>query len=150
MSDEDCYNLTGISKSNFDHLVDMLANCNINNSSNRSIRNAIGLFLAKLRLGVRNKVLTTMFQYSNRKAVSRTLATVRQTMVSAFVPLYVGFNNITRHDVINRYSSPLATHLLSSNPQALVLVVDGTYIYVQVCHVFYWIGHSNFMKTRKS
>ena len=127
MSDEDCYNLTGISKSNFDHLVDMLANCNINNSSNRSIRNAIGLFLAKLRLGVSNKVLTTMFQYSNRKAVSRTLATVRQAMVSAFVPLYVGFNNITRYDVINRYSSPLATHLLSSNPQALVLVVDGTY-----------------------
>jgi len=135
MSEDDCYNLTGISKSNFDHLIGLLVNSNIKNSFNRSIRNAVGLFLAKLRLGISNKVLTTIFQFSNPKAVSRTLSTVRQAMVSEFVPRYIGFNSITRQDVINNYSSPLATRLLSENPHALVLVIDGTYLYVQVGHV---------------
>jgi hypothetical protein len=135
MPDTDCYNLTGISKSNFDHLIECLADSNIKHSFNRSIRNALGLFLTKLRLGISNKVLTTIFQFSNPKAVSRTLSTVRQAMLSEFVPRYLGFDNISRQDVINNYSSPLATKLLSEKPNTVVLVVDGTYLYVQVCHV---------------
>ncbi len=104
-------------------------------SSNRSIRNALGLFLTKLRLGVSNKVLTTMFQFSNPMAVSRTLATVRQAMLSNFVPRYLGFSSISRQEVINNHSSPLATRLLTDNQDTVVLVVDGTYLYVQVRNV---------------
>jgi len=133
MSDDDCYNLTGVTKSNFDHLMTVLANSSIRNSCNRSIRNAVGLFLTKLRLGVSNKVLTTIFQFSNFQAVSRTLSAVREAMVSKFVPRYVGFNNISRQDIIDHHSSPLATRLLSADPNSVVLVVDGTYLYVQVC-----------------
>ncbi|CAF3950565.1 unnamed protein product [Rotaria sp. Silwood2] len=110
MSDIDCYNLTGISKSNFDHLSALLANSNMKNSSNRSIRNATGLFLTKIRLGLSNKVLTTIFQFSNAKAVSRTLASVRQAMLSNFVPCYLGFNHISREDIacapVNTYRAP--------------------------------------------
>lgn len=133
MSDVDCYNLTGITKSNFDHLMTTLINLNMRTSCNRSIRNAVGLFLTKLRLGISNKVLTTIFQFSNPKAVSRTLSAVREAMVSNFVPRYVGFNNITRQDIIDHHSSGLATRLLSADLNSVVLVVDGTYLYVQVC-----------------
>ena len=62
MSDTDCYNLIALSKLNFDHLIQLLADSSIKNSSNRSFRNAVGLFLTKLRLGISNKVLTTIFQ----------------------------------------------------------------------------------------
>ncbi|CAF2578622.1 unnamed protein product [Rotaria sp. Silwood2] len=134
MSDIDCYNLTGISKSNFDDLSGLLANSDMKNSSNRSIRNATGLFLTKIRLGLSNKVLTTIFQFSNAKAVSRTLASVRQAMLSNFVPCYLGFNHISREDVIYNHSSPLATRLLSEKPNTVVLAIDGTYLYVQVCN----------------
>jgi hypothetical protein len=120
MSDDDCYNLTGVTKSNFDHLMTILVNSSIRNSCNRSIRNAVGLFLTKLRLGVSNKVLTTIFQFSNPKAVCRTLSAVREAMVSKFVPRYVGFNNISRQDIIDYHSSPLATRLLSADPNSVV------------------------------
>ena len=132
MSDFDCYNLTGISKLNFEHLTEMLNDSKIKHSSNRSLRNAVGLFLTKLRLGISNKVLTTIFQFSNPKAVSRTLAAVREAMLLNFVPYYLGFNHISRQDVINNHSSPLATRLLTEQPNTAVLVIDGTYLYVQV------------------
>ncbi|CAF3025401.1 unnamed protein product, partial [Rotaria sp. Silwood2] len=131
MSDIDCYNLTGISKLNFEHLIELLADSNIKHSSNRSFRNAVGLFLTKLRLGLSNKVLTTIFQFSNPEAVSRTLAAVRQAMLSNFVPRYLGFNHISRQSVIHNHSSPLATRLLTEQPNTAVLVIDGTYLYLQ-------------------
>ncbi|CAF4392192.1 unnamed protein product [Rotaria sp. Silwood2] len=132
MSESDCYNLTGISKANFEHLIKLLADSNIKNSSNRSFRNAVGLFLTKLRLGISNKVLTTIFQFSNSQAVSRTLAAVRQAMLTHFVPHYLGFNHISRQEVIDNHSSPLATQLLTDKPNTVVLVIDGTYLYIQV------------------
>lgn len=132
MSDMDCNNLTGISKVSFEHLINFFQDSKIKYSSNRSLRNAVGIFLTKLRLGVSNKVLTTIFQFSNPKAVSRTLAAVREAMLSHFVPHYLGFAHISRHDVINNYSSPLATRLLTEQPNTAILVIDGTYLYVQV------------------
>ncbi|CAF2730030.1 unnamed protein product [Rotaria sp. Silwood2] len=136
MSDFDCYNLTGISKLNFEHLIEFLTDSKIKHSSNRSLRNAVGLFLTKLRLGISNKVLTTIFQYSNAKAVSRTLVAVREVMISNFVPYYLGFNHISRQDVIYNHSSTLATRLLTHQPDTAILVVDGTYLYVQVRNIF--------------
>ncbi|CAF1464569.1 unnamed protein product [Rotaria sordida] len=127
MSESDCYNLTGISKGNFEHLIKLLVDSNIKNSSNRSFRNAVGLFLTKLRLGISNKVLTTIFQFSNPKAVSRTLAAVRQAMLTHFVPYYLGFNHISRQEVIDNHSSPLATQLLTDKPNTVVLVIDAAY-----------------------
>jgi len=137
MSDTDCYNLTGLSKLNFEHLIQLLADSSIKNSSNRSFRNAVVLFLTKLRLGIRNKVLTTIFQFSNPKAVARTLTAVRQAMLSHFVPHYLGFNHISRRNVINNHSSPLAHRLLTEKADTAVLVIDGTYLYIQVCYVYF-------------
>ena len=132
MTDVDCYNLTGISKSNFEYLIMFLANSNIKHSFNRSLRNAVGLFLTKLRLGISNKVLTTIFQFLNPKAVVRALTAVRQAMVTNFVPYYLGFSHISREAVIKEYSSPLATQLLTEQTNTAVLVIDGTYLYIQV------------------
>ena len=126
MSDFDCYNLTGISKSNFKHTTELLCTSNIKNSTNRSMRNAIGLFLTKLRIGVSNKVLTTMFQFSDRKAISRTLASVREAMVSNFVSQFLGFSHILSQQVIRNHSSSLTSQLLCEDPNTVVLIIDGT------------------------
>lgn len=141
MSESDCYNLTGISKANFNHLIKLLADSDIKHSSNRSFRNAVGVFLTKLRLGISNKVLTTIFQFSNPKAVSRTLTAVRQAMLTHFVPYYLGFNHISRQEVIDNHSSPLATRLLTDKPNTVILVIDGTYLYVQVCNILTILRH---------
>ncbi|CAF4172210.1 unnamed protein product, partial [Rotaria sordida] len=61
----------------------------------------------------------------------RTLSTVREALSSEFIPQYLGFQSISRQDVINTYSSPLATRLLSEDMNTVVLVADGTYLYLQ-------------------
>ena len=53
-------------------------------------------------------------------------------MVSNFVPYYLGFSHISREAVIQNYSSPLATQLVIEQPNTSVLVIDGTYLYIQV------------------
>ena len=143
MSEFACNNLTGITKLNFKHLIKLLVDSNIEHSSNRSLRNAIGLFLTKLRLGISNRVLTTIFQFSNPKAVSRTITAVRQAMLTHFVPHYLGFNHISRQEVINNHSSPLATRLLTDKPNTVVLVIDGTYLYIQVHNILTILQHTS-------
>ncbi|CAF1257807.1 unnamed protein product [Rotaria sordida] len=91
----------------------------------------LNVVVSSHRLGLSNKVLTTMFQFSNPMAVSRTLSIVREALSSEFVPQYLGFQSISRQDVINIYSSPLATRLLSEDMNTVVLVADGTYLYLQ-------------------
>ena len=132
MSDFDCYNLIGISKLSFEQLTNFFKDCRIKYSSNRSLRNAVGMLLTKLRLGVSNKVLTTIFQFSNPKAVSRTFAAVREPMLSHFVPYCLDCTHMSRHDAINNHSSALATPLLMEQPNTAILVIDGTYLYVQL------------------
>ncbi|CAF2201363.1 unnamed protein product [Rotaria magnacalcarata] len=143
MSEFDCYNLIGLSKSNFEDLIQSLTHSKINHSHNRSLRNAVGLFLTKLRLGISNKVLTTLFQFSNQKAVARTLDAVREVMILNFVPHHLGFNHISRQDVISSHSSPLATRLLTDQPNTVVLVIDGTYLYIQVRKDLYFVTHTS-------
>ena len=142
MSEFDCNNLTGITKLNFEHLIKLLVDSNIKHLSNRSLRNAIGL-LTKLRLGISNNVLTTIFQISNPKAVSRNITAVRQAMLTHFVLYYFGFNHISRQEVINNHSSPLVTQLLTGKPNTVVLVIDGTDLYIQVRNVLTILRHTS-------
>lgn len=54
------------------------------------------MFLCKMRQGLSDEFLTTMFNYSSRQAVSMAVATVRQSLVQRFVPNNIGFDAITR------------------------------------------------------
>ena len=91
ISEFDFYNLIGITKLNFEHLIKLLVDSNIKHSSNRSLRNAVGLFLTKLRFEISNKILTIIFQFSNPKAISRTITAVRQAMLKTFRALLSWF-----------------------------------------------------------
>ena len=143
MSEFDYYNLTGITKLNFEHLIKLLVDSSIKHSSNRSLRNAVGLFLTKLILRISTKVLTTIFQFSNPKAVSRTVAAIRQGTLTNFVPYYLSFNHISRQEVINNHSSPLATQLSTDKPNTVVLVIDSTQLYIQVRNVLTILRHTS-------
>ncbi|CAF4693860.1 unnamed protein product, partial [Didymodactylos carnosus] len=67
------------------------------------------------------------------QAVSRSLSSVRQALVCAngFVEKHLGFHHITREDVVKHHTSPLAQQLLTDDPNAAILVLDGTYLYIQ-------------------
>ena len=82
LSDEDYYNLTGITKSQFDELARYMAQ--LRNSSNRSPRTCLALLLTKLRTGNSLSLLSAMFQICNKSIISKVGA--RIALMEHFVP----------------------------------------------------------------
>uniref|UniRef100_K1RAW0 DDE Tnp4 domain-containing protein n=1 Tax=Magallana gigas TaxID=29159 RepID=K1RAW0_MAGGI len=76
--------------------------------------------------------------------VRRAIVSARTSLMRDFVPHNLGFNHITREEVIQNHTRQLARNLMtediSSNPA--ILVLDGTYIYIQ--------KSSNFAFARRS
>jgi hypothetical protein len=60
-----------------------------------------------------------------------------------FTPNYVGFGHVSRQDVIDNHTRPLAQEIFGSiTEKPAILVVDGTYVYIQ--------KSSNFQFQRRS
>ena len=133
LSDDEYQLLTSLSRENFNDLIQIVSSSGIRNSSNRSIRSAVGLFLCKLRLGLSNRLLASMFQLANKRLVSRIIDSGRQAISKSFVLNNLGFEHITRREVIDHHTTAIARQLMcDGNSDIATLVVDGTYIYIQV------------------
>jgi hypothetical protein len=126
--------LTGLTRQQFDdvcrHLTDK-----VKNTPNRSSRTTIGLFLLKLFSGMSNKLLATIFGLS-KSSVRRAVSTVRHSFMRSFVPLYLGIESLTRESIIENHTRPLAKALFATNENQLILVLDGTYIYINKSNNF--------------
>ena len=130
MSDADCYNLTGI----FNHqLDDLVSQCSSLRDSNvRSCREAVGIYLTKMRTGLSNTLLATLFHLKSKRSVSRIIHQVRAALMKDFVPNNVGFSHISRDDVTGKHTTTFARELLADgNKDIVILIMDGTYIYIQ-------------------
>ena len=133
MSDNEYRVLTSLSKSQFDDLIGRISPARIRNSSNRSIRTAVGILLCKLRLSLSNQLLAILFELPDKKTVSRTIESARTALISEFVPFNVGFNHISRREIIDQHTTTIARQLMCDNDNdTAVLVIDSTYIYIQV------------------
>jgi hypothetical protein len=104
------------------------------NTSIRSIRVAVAIFCAKMRLGLSNHVLATMFHIYDKRAVSRIIHQVTDALTKSFVPAHLGFQHITRATVLKLHQTTISNVLLTDDDQQVVLVMDGTYLYVQKFH----------------
>ena len=133
LSDDEYRALTTLSKDQFNDLMTHISTYDIYNSSNRSIRTAIALLLCKLRVGLSNKLLAILFHLPDAKTVSRTLESARRALMSTFVPFNLGLNHISRQEIIDKHASTISREVICSgdNDKAIV-VVDDTYIYIQV------------------
>lgn len=134
LSDNEYPILTGLSKVSFDELVGIVCLAsNMRNSSQRSIRTAVGVYLCKLRLGLSNSLLSMMFNLSDKRTVARIINSARQAVSECFTPHNLGFNHITRRQVIDNQTTPIAQQLMTDGAEdTAILVIDGTYIYIQV------------------
>ena len=78
-----------------------------------------------------NKLLSTIFNIS-KSSVRRAISAVRHSLMKNFVPDNLGFDHITRQDVISNHTRPLANSLFGSEfGKPAILVLDGTYIFIQ-------------------
>ena len=64
--------------------------------------------------------------------MGRIISNVQAVLVQHIVPSYLGLAHMTRQDVIDKHTSPIANRLLTEGRNPCILVLDGTYLYIQV------------------
>ncbi|XP_062587204.1 uncharacterized protein LOC134248846 [Saccostrea cucullata] len=136
LTDNDYLTLTGISRDAFDELCESLKD--VRNTPVRSTRTSLGIFLFKMKSGLSNKVLSTIFNIS-KSSLRRAIASVRQSLTASFVPQNLGLQHISREEVIERHTRPLAQTLFGETGNSqVILVLDGTYIYIHKSNNFHF------------
>lgn len=128
MSNVDYNNLIGLDKASFDDICFHVSD--IRHSKNRSVKTCIGIFLTKLRSGMSNRLLSTVFNIGI-DSIKRSVLVARKALARDFTPNYVGFEHISRQEVSDKHTTDLAKILFGSPTEPAILVVDGTYIYIQ-------------------
>jgi len=101
------------------------------NSYVRSIRVALALFLVKMRLGPSNRVLSSLFRLESKHIVSRIVHEVAEALLKDFVPYHLGFQYIDRETVLNHHQTFIASQLMSDHDDQVIIVMDGTYLFIQ-------------------
>lgn len=129
LTNNDYLDLTGICKDAFNEIC-ASALKDVRNTPARTTRTSLGIFLFKLKSGLSNKILSTIFNIS-KSSLHRPIA--------SFVPQNLGLQHISREEVIEKQTKPLAQTLFGDigNSQ-VILVLDGTYIYIQKSNNFHF------------
>ena len=132
MSDNNYYVLTGLTRDQFNDLCSYIPPCSLRYSDIRTPRMAIAILLVKLRLGLSHRALCTLFGLEDKMQISRILDSACSALTKYFVPKHLGFQHITRTDVILKHTRPLTQQLLADDDQMnAIIILDGTYVYIQ-------------------
>jgi hypothetical protein len=132
MTDADYTKLTGFTRAQHTRILSYVPSTALKNSANRSIRCALGCLLMKLKLGLSNSVLASMVGVYDKSQMSHIISSARVALAQHFVPNHLGLAHLTRQDVIDRHTSPIASRLLTEGRHPCILVLDGTYLFIQV------------------
>ncbi|CAF1533143.1 unnamed protein product [Adineta ricciae] len=125
LSDESYLNFTD----QFENLLGYMFN--MRNSHNRSVRTALAVFLMKMRLGISNRVLGSLFHFKNQRTVAHLIHSVRVALMQDFTSHYLGLQHIDRQTALDHHQTAIATELFTTNSNQLCIIMDGTYIYIQ-------------------
>ncbi len=67
-----------------------------------------------------------------RRQVAKIVESARKAIMKDFVPHNLGFDHITRQNVIDNHTTDISKQLFSDPiSDTVILVLDGTYIYIQ-------------------
>lgn len=97
----------------------------------RSIRAALALFLVKMRLGLSNRILSSLFHLDSKRIVSRIIHSVAEALLKDFVPSHLGFQHIDRETVLHHHQTLISTQLMTNHDDQVIIIMDGTYLFVQ-------------------
>ncbi|XP_071181323.1 uncharacterized protein [Mytilus edulis] len=127
LTDDDYYNLTGLTRQQFEDLSTY--STTIRQSNVRSVRTCLAILLTKLRTGLPNQIIGTIFSLT-KSQVQRSIHSAR-TSLQSFVTQNVGFQHISHDDFVENHTTATAQTLFGNNEKVAIIVLDGTYIYIQ-------------------
>jgi hypothetical protein len=134
MTDADYTKLTGFTRAQHTRILSYIPSTALKNSITRSARSALGCLLMKLKLGLSNSVLASMVGVSDKRQMSHIISSARVALAQHFVPYHLGLDHLTQQDVIDSHTSPIASRLLTEGRDPCILVLDGTYLFIQVIY----------------
>ena len=133
--DSDYKILAGFTRAEHSHILSRIPESSLKNSLTRSARSALAYLLMKLKLGVSNSVLAAMVGVSDERQMGFIISSARDALVQHFVPNYLRLRHLTREEVIEKHTSPIASRLLTEGRTPCILVLDGTYLFIQVRYI---------------
>lgn len=136
LNDDDLQTLIGLTTSDFDNLVKSVHS--LLSTKLRSSRNAICILLFQLRTGLSNAVIATLCAFKNKRVVSHINKSTQLALLRDFVPENIGFNHITREEVVENHTTDISKQLFSDPiSNRVILVLDGTFIFAHLSHPVY-------------
>ena len=130
MSDNDIKSLTASSGNDFNILLNSMKT--LKNSPNRNKSQALGTYLFWLRTGLDYRTIATLLSLDNHQTVGEYCEQARNSLLKDFVPKNLGVSHITR-DQWAQQKTVKSTELFNVDPDQLVLIADGTYLYTNKC-----------------
>ena len=124
--DSDLYSLTGLHKVQFFDLLSKLKS--LRTSKNRSISEALAVFLMKMRTNLSHNTLATLLAVKNSQLIGHYCDEVESAFVKDIIPNYIGCKHISRDNLLLK-QSVIAKSLFDESE--LILIADGTYAYHQ-------------------
>ena len=119
-----CHYWTGLTIASFLNLFSILPALTF-----KRPKNALAIYLAKLRTGESDRRLATLFAVS-RPTLTTILNKIRECLTQYLVPNYIGLNHMTHMDIVNRNLS-IPNALFSNENRPAIAIFDGTYVYLQ-------------------
>ena len=115
-----------------DQFNDLLSNlASMHNSRVRSIRVALAVFLLKMRLGLSNALLSSLFHLKSKRVVSRIVHETADALLKDLVPYHLGFQHIHGKTVLQSHQTAIASQLMCDQDDQVIMVTDGTYLFVR-------------------
>jgi len=128
VSDEDLNAYTGLDRDKFKVVMDSVKG-KIYDSENRTASQAVVIYLHHIKSGLSFANIAREFNLT-RLQVRRCVKTARKALYSNFVPSYLGTTANSKAFLLEEQSK-LAAEVLGCEENELLIVMDGTYFYIQ-------------------
>ena len=99
----------------------------------------------KLKLCLSDSALASITGVNSKRQISCIISSARVALAQHFVFVYLGLSHITRQDIINKHTSSIVSRLLAEGRDSCILILDGTYLYIQVSYTKYFKSTSHFL-----
>ena len=92
---------------------------------------ALAIFPMKMRLAFSNGVLACVLHLKGKRQVSGVVDVVCLVFSKTAIPRCLGFQKTDRRIVLREHQKAIATKLMTDSTSQLVIVMDGTYRFMQ-------------------
>lgn len=118
---------TGLSWENIMELSNLLTSFKF--SSSRNVIQALVIFLMKLRLGISNKMISSILQLEREQQVSDYCKQIIRSFEEDILPFHFGINSVSRQQLIQNHTTNISKALFNTTDDQLIIICDGTYIF---------------------